>query len=203
MLASAAAIRPTLVARRATCDGNGRAKSSADRRNTGAAGKSVTCVGRCLSFLAYLFALQVAIQRLQASIAQHSDKVNKVKLSTLADPNRLLSYAHKIAYTSFAPLGYKPGQALPPNARPPNPQDWQFRSSQLHQFQGDYQRAMPCRGAGLHMTSSCLVTMLLATPLHAADFCVGLQLSGMPSSRSHRCRLLHQRWWLLHRYRQA
>lgn len=75
----------------------------------------------------------MAVQHLQTSINQHQHKVNS-KYSV--DAAKLLKYAHKLAYTSFAPLGHEAGQPLPPNARPPNPQDWQFRSSQLHQFQG-------------------------------------------------------------------
>ena len=52
------------------------------------------------------------------------------------DLRAILQYAHKIAYTSFAPLGHDPTQPLPQHFRPPNPQEWQLRASQLHQFQG-------------------------------------------------------------------
>ena len=52
------------------------------------------------------------------------------------DLRAILKYAHKIAYTSFAPLGHDPAQPLPQHFRPPNPQEWQLRASQLHQFQG-------------------------------------------------------------------
>ena len=81
----------------------------------------------------YSLLLQVAVQNLQTSINQHQHLVNP---KNSIDALTLLKYAHKIAYTSFAPLNHEASQPLPPNVRPPNPQDWQFRSSQLHQFQG-------------------------------------------------------------------
>lgn len=82
-----------------------------------------------------LQSLQVAIENLQSSINQHQHKLNS---AYSVDGPTLLKYAHKLAYTSFAPLKHEAGQPLPPNIRPPNPQDWQFRASQLHQFQAEW-----------------------------------------------------------------
>lgn len=78
--------------------------------------------------------LQTAIEQLQASISQHSQLLTA---TANPDPRLILNYAHKIAYTSFAPVGHQPGQPLPQNFRPPNPQEWQLRASQLHQYQAE------------------------------------------------------------------
>ena len=56
--------------------------------------------------------------------------------ATPAAVRQLLDYAHRLAYTTFAPPGHTAGQPLPPNFRPPAPQDWQMRASQLHSFSG-------------------------------------------------------------------
>ncbi|DBA86022.1 hypothetical protein WJX77_010373 [Trebouxia sp. C0004] len=81
-----------------------------------------------------LLQLQEVAEQLQTSIAKHS----QLALSQLPlDLRAVLRYAHKIAYTSFAPLGHDPSQPLPQNFRPPNPQEWQLRASQLHQFQAE------------------------------------------------------------------
>ena len=56
--------------------------------------------------------------------------------ATPAAVRQLLDYAHRLAYTTFAPPGHTTGQPLPPNWRPPAPQDWQMRASQLHSFSG-------------------------------------------------------------------
>ncbi len=77
--------------------------------------------------------LQEVAEQLQTSITKHSLLTSP---GASLDPHAVLKYAHKIAYTSFAPLGHDPSQPLPPNFRPPNPQEWQLRASQLHQFQG-------------------------------------------------------------------
>ncbi|KAL0053026.1 hypothetical protein WJX82_011609 [Trebouxia sp. C0006] len=81
-----------------------------------------------------LLQLQEVAEQLQTSIAKHS----QLTLSQLPlDLRAVLQYAHKIAYTSYAPLGHDPSQPLPRNFRPPNPQEWQLRASQLHQFQAE------------------------------------------------------------------
>lgn len=53
----------------------------------------------------------------------------------------LLSYAHRLSYSSAAPLGYQPGQPLY-FFKPPAPQEAEMRASQLHAF------ARECRGRG-------------------------------------------------------
>ena len=58
---------------------------------------------------------------------------------------RLVTYAHKLSYTTFAPPGFVAGQTPLRNFRPPAPQDWQLRASLLHQFAGALPR---CTVAG-------------------------------------------------------
>ena len=49
---------------------------------------------------------------------------------------RMVTYAHKLSYTTFAPPGFVAGTTNLRNFRPPAPQDWQLRASLLHQFAG-------------------------------------------------------------------
>lgn len=58
---------------------------------------------------------------------------------------RLVTYAHKLSYTTFAPPGFVAGQTPLRNFRPPAPQDWQLRASLLHQFAGALPRCTPGR----------------------------------------------------------
>ena len=73
--------------------------------------------------------------------------------ATPAAVRQLLDYAHRLAYTTFAPPGHTAGQPLPPNFRPPAPQDWQMRASQLHSFSGlrALQRHLMCRSQMLQL----------------------------------------------------
>ncbi|CAL8469268.1 g8809 [Coccomyxa elongata] len=48
----------------------------------------------------------------------------------------IITYAHKLCYTSFAPPGYQAGITDLRHFRPPMPQEWQLRASQLHHFAG-------------------------------------------------------------------
>ena len=60
----------------------------------------------------------------------------------------MLTYAHKLSYTTFAPPRFEPGKTALGNFRPPAPQEWQMRMSQLHRFAGDSVRlAAPERGS--------------------------------------------------------
>ncbi len=68
---------------------------------------------------------------------------------------RVLTYAHKLSYTTFAPPGFEPGKTALGNFRPPAPQEWQMRMSQLHRFAGDCARlATPESGPLLPATGS-------------------------------------------------
>jgi hypothetical protein len=54
---------------------------------------------------------------------------------------RIVTYSHKLSYTTFAPPGFEPGKTPLGNYRPPAPQEWQMRVSQLHQFAGTWRAA--------------------------------------------------------------
>jgi len=76
---------------------------------------------------------------------------------------RLVTYAHKLSYTTFAPLGFVAGQTPLRNFRPPAPQDWQLRASLLHQFAGaralqSCGPAPACPGSGLQH-AACLLAV--------------------------------------------
>ncbi|KAL3157518.1 hypothetical protein ABBQ32_011980 [Trebouxia sp. C0010 RCD-2024] len=83
--------------------------------------------------------LQGIAEDLQSSILRHSQLVTP---AAPLDLRCVLKYAHKIAYTSFAPLGHDVSQPLPQHFRPPNPQEWQLRASQLHPFQAEYEEQL-------------------------------------------------------------
>jgi hypothetical protein len=46
----------------------------------------------------------------------------------------IISYAHKISYSTFAPPSYLINQELPPGFQPPAPQAEHMRASALYQF---------------------------------------------------------------------
>lgn len=65
------------------------------------------------------------------------DDDDKPGLTTVASRLKLddiLSYAHRISYTTFAPPEFGAGQAPLRGALPPAPQDEQMRASQLYNF---------------------------------------------------------------------
>ncbi|KAL7251716.1 hypothetical protein ACSBR1_013551 [Camellia fascicularis] len=55
-------------------------------------------------------------------------------ISTQLNLSDILSYAHRISYTTFAPPEFGAGQAPLRGALPPAPQEEQLRASQLYAF---------------------------------------------------------------------
>ena len=51
------------------------------------------------------------------------------------DVQNIIGYAHRLSFTTSAPPGFVPGQSQLFLHKPPAPQDVQFRTSALHQFQ--------------------------------------------------------------------
>jgi hypothetical protein len=81
---------------------------------------------------------QESIVSLQAAIDQYSplpDTSNTFILDTPEKIKSLISYSHRLAYTSFAPPGFVPGQTQLRHFKPPAPQELEMRASQLHQLQ--------------------------------------------------------------------
>lgn len=54
-----------------------------------------------------------------------------------AQARRIVSFAHKLSYTSFAPPGFVLGTTPLHLHKPPAPQERQFRASQLHELQSE------------------------------------------------------------------
>lgn len=62
------------------------------------------------------------------------DESYTTSIATRIKVNDILSYAHKISYTTFAPPEFGAGQAPLRGALPPAPQEEQMRASQLYAF---------------------------------------------------------------------
>lgn len=62
------------------------------------------------------------------------DSLTSTTVSTQLKLSDILSYAHKISYTTFAPPEFGAGQAPLRGALPPAPQEEQMRASQLYNF---------------------------------------------------------------------
>lgn len=50
----------------------------------------------------------------------------------MASAKDIVTYSHKLCYTTFAPPAYQAGVTVLHNFRPPMPQEWQLRASKLH-----------------------------------------------------------------------
>jgi hypothetical protein len=79
----------------------------------------------------------------------------------------LLSYAHRLSYSSAAPLGYQPGQPLY-FFKPPAPQEAEMRVSQLHTFNREC-GAMPPVAPAMPVTRSGVWTGWRTAVLHLAS----------------------------------
>ncbi|KAL4458401.1 hypothetical protein ABPG75_013266 [Micractinium tetrahymenae] len=103
--------------------------------------------------------LQAAIVALQAAVDRYTPPPGyQPPPSSGVDAayvRGLLSYAHRLSYSSAAPLGFQPGQPLF-FFKPPAPQEAEMRASQLHAFSREWeerqqaleaQRAAAARGA--------------------------------------------------------
>lgn len=66
--------------------------------------------------------------------ADESEESSTTTVATQLKLTDILSYAHKISYTTFAPPEFGAGQAPLRGALPPAPQDEQMRASQLYNF---------------------------------------------------------------------
>ena len=71
-------------------------------------------------------------QALQQLLDKHAmpEDLRKGRLASSAKD--VITYSHKLCYTTFAPPAYQAGVTVLHNFRPPMPQEWQLRASQLH-----------------------------------------------------------------------
>ncbi|KAL6496253.1 hypothetical protein OROGR_029511 [Orobanche gracilis] len=66
--------------------------------------------------------------------AENNSPASATTIETRLKLSDVLSYAHKISYTTFAPPEFGAGQGPLRGALPPAPQEEQMRASQLHNF---------------------------------------------------------------------
>lgn len=70
----------------------------------------------------------------RSKLDENTDKSSSTTISNHLNLSDILSYAHRISYTTFAPPEFGAGQAPLRGALPPAPQDEQMRASQLYAF---------------------------------------------------------------------
>ncbi|CAJ2636634.1 unnamed protein product [Trifolium pratense] len=73
-------------------------------------------------------------KRLKLGDGSEDDSLTTSSVSSKLKLSDILSYAHRISYTTFAPPEFGAGQAPLRGALPPAPQDEQMRASQLYNF---------------------------------------------------------------------
>jgi hypothetical protein len=93
------------------------------------------CRSRLVCSSAQLPLLQTAIVALQATVDKFTPPPGYRPPAACDERHvrALLSYAHRLSYSSSAPLGFQPGQPLY-FFKPPAPQEAEMRASQLHSF---------------------------------------------------------------------
>uniref|UniRef100_A0A1D1ZSC0 Mediator complex subunit 4 n=1 Tax=Auxenochlorella protothecoides TaxID=3075 RepID=A0A1D1ZSC0_AUXPR len=91
-----------------------------------------------------LRALQETLEKIQATITElHAAVTERTPPPGYRPPKpwdaeqarRIVSFAHKLSYTSFAPPGFVLGSTPLHLHKPPAPQELQLRASQLHELQ--------------------------------------------------------------------
>lgn len=73
-------------------------------------------------------------KRLKSGDGSEDDSLTSSTVSSQLKLSDILSYAHRISYTTFAPPEFGAGQAPLRGALPPAPQEEQMRASQLYNF---------------------------------------------------------------------
>lgn len=91
---------------------------------------------------------------------------------------RTLRYAHRLSYSTHAPPGYQMGMPLGPY-KPPAPQEWQMRFSQLHEYAAKHGARFDGQGAAAGQQQQQAAAAALEDPASAvlaALAGLGLQL---------------------------
>lgn len=73
-------------------------------------------------------------KRSKSEDAEEEDESSFTTMASRLNLSDIISYAHRISYTTFAPPEFGAGQAPLRGALPPAPQDEQMRASQLYNF---------------------------------------------------------------------
>ncbi|KAG6399531.1 hypothetical protein SASPL_141012 [Salvia splendens] len=92
-----------------------------------------------------------------------ADDFSKTTVETQLKLSDILSYAHKISYTTFAPPEFGAGQGPLRGALPPAPQDEQMRASQLYNF-ADLDIGLPKTEEGKEKIIDALIETSAAPP---------------------------------------
>ena len=75
---------------------------------------------------------QEQAQALQQLLDNHAAPEDLGDARSAASAAEVVTSSHKLCYTTFAPPAYQAGVTVLHNFRPPMPQEWQLRASQLH-----------------------------------------------------------------------
>ncbi|GER57305.1 mediator of RNA polymerase II transcription subunit [Striga asiatica] len=89
-----------------------------------------------LDFATKLKNAEHALDTLVDDYSSEYRKSSSTTIETTLKLSEILSYAHKISYTTFAPPEFGSGQGPLRGALPPAPQEEQMRASQLYSFAG-------------------------------------------------------------------
>ncbi|KAL1370068.1 hypothetical protein HN51_000393 [Arachis hypogaea] len=90
---------------------------------------------RCLDILVDDYSdYRRSTKRLKSGDDSEDDSLTSSTVSSQLKLSDILSYAHRISYTTFAPPEFGAGQAPLRGALPPAPQEEQMRASQLYNF---------------------------------------------------------------------
>ena len=91
-------------------------------------------VERCLDILVDDYSDYRRTKRLKSGDSSEDDSLTSSTVSSQLKLSDILSYAHRISYTTFAPPEFGAGQVPLRGALPPAPQEEQMRASQLYNF---------------------------------------------------------------------
>ncbi|KAK1326141.1 Mediator of RNA polymerase II transcription subunit 4 [Acorus calamus] len=123
------------------------------------------------SLLAFSKKVHEAEQVLDSLVDDYADYTSlpdNKRLKSGIGLSDILSYAHRISYTTFAPPEFGAGQAPLRGALPPAPQDEQMRASQLYRF-ADLDVGVPGAAEGVDRTAvEALIEVERTPPAEAA-----------------------------------
>lgn len=106
----------------------------------------------------------------------NADNSSTTSISTRLNLPDILSYAHRISYTTFAPLEFGAGQVPLRGALPPAPQEEQMRSSQLYAF-ANLDIGLP---KSAEMKEKTIEPLFEGPPAQPEDFNLLVNLSAIP-----------------------
>ncbi|KAJ8562575.1 hypothetical protein K7X08_031027 [Anisodus acutangulus] len=100
----------------------------------------------------------------RAKLENDTEESSVTTVATQLKLSDILSYAHRISYTTFAPPEFGSGQAPLRGALPPAPQDEQMRASQLYSF-ADLDVGLPKTDEGKKIVEPLIESLAETNPL--------------------------------------